>query len=107
MKICNASIFFSVLWTKLAELSNFTRSPILAGQESENLVWAVGGRELNGRIQFGQPLTDVSDRVQTIDLSSGQVTHKREMVFNKNISNGCAIMIDDQSLYIIGGDGNV
>ena len=80
---------------------------MLAGQESENIVWAVGGSELTGQIQFGQNLSDVSDRVQTIDLSSGQVTHKREMVFNKNISNGCAIMIDDQSLYITGGVCNI
>ena len=83
-------------WTELTELKNFSRSPMLSSQESTENIWAVGG-------YVGSE--GASAHVQTIDLATGQVTLLPDMAFNKNISGGCSVMVDDKFLYIIGGEG--
>ena len=70
---------------------------MLSGGETGNKVWGVGGFTL----------TKTSNQVLNIDLSNGEVILKPEMIFNKNISGGCAVLIDDTYLYIIGGSGNL
>ena len=91
---------------------------MLAGDVSGYKVWAVGGQMVD--------LTYPSDtnHVHTIDLSNGQVTllppqppaplsrvefvsNHSEQVFNKNISEGCTVMVDDRFLYVIGGEGKL
>jgi len=83
-------------WTELTEMKNFSRSPMLSSQESTENIWAVGG-------YVGSE--GASAHVQTIDLATGQVTLLPDMAFNKNISGGCSVMVDDKFLYIIGGEG--
>jgi len=93
---CFKATLPNLRWTELTELKNFTRSPMLSSKESTENVWLVGGYARS---------EGVSAYVQTIDLNSGQVTLLPDMAFNKNISDGCSVMVDDKFLYIIGGEG--
>ena len=93
-------------WTLLTELKNFTSVPMLTSQESTEKIWTVGGKV---RGNFGFPiLGGASTHVQTIDLSTGEVTLLSDMAINRNISSAfgaCTVMVDDKNLYVIGGLG--
>ena len=72
---------------------------MLSSQESDEKIWAVGGYLEN------QNYYRASAHVQTIDLETGDVTLLSDMAFNRNITGGCTVMVEDRFLYIIGGSG--
>ena len=86
-------------WSELTELKNFRSVPMLSSQESDEKIWAVGGYLKN------QNYYRASAHVQTIDLETGDVTLLSDMAFNRNITGGCTVMVEDRFLYIIGGAG--